>query len=124
MRAARGILWDLSDRRGIGDALLEADDDVRIELVESLVAIIKVAALQVVDHCKPSKLQWDNRVWPHTAHGKDNGKYFINIDSDGLFCAYRRQADGTIDIAFVKGKISTCAAAHQYCQTHFERSIL
>jgi hypothetical protein len=46
-KAARGIIADLSDRRGIKHAFNtnEIDEDVRIELVESLTAIILLAAL-------------------------------------------------------------------------------
>lgn len=42
-RAARGILADLSDRRGIKHELEMVDDDVRIELTESLAEIIRQA---------------------------------------------------------------------------------
>lgn len=42
--AARGILADLTDRRGIKWALQEIDEDVRAELVASLSEIIRAAA--------------------------------------------------------------------------------
>jgi hypothetical protein len=42
-RAARGILEDLGDRRGIKHELEMIDDDVRIELTESLAEIIRQA---------------------------------------------------------------------------------
>lgn len=42
--AARGILADLLDRRGVKYALEEVDHDVRVEMVESLANIIREAA--------------------------------------------------------------------------------
>jgi hypothetical protein len=42
--AARGVLADLSDRRGIKWELDKVDQDVRAELTESLSGIIRVAA--------------------------------------------------------------------------------
>jgi len=41
--AARGILADLSDRRGIRNELEKCDEDVRMELVKSLARIIRLA---------------------------------------------------------------------------------
>lgn len=43
-RAARGILSDLTDRRGIKHGFNNIDEDVRVELVGSLAAIIRQAA--------------------------------------------------------------------------------
>lgn len=45
-RAARGILSDLSDRRGVKWALQEVGEDVRAELVGSLAGIIRLAAAE------------------------------------------------------------------------------
>ena len=42
--AARGVLADLCDRRGVKHELREVDDDVRVELVASIAAIIRAAA--------------------------------------------------------------------------------
>lgn len=42
--AARGILSDLTDRRGIKWTLQEIEQDVRAELVSSLADIIRLAA--------------------------------------------------------------------------------
>lgn len=42
--AARGVLADLSDRRGIKWQLLEIDEGVRTEMVETLADIIREAA--------------------------------------------------------------------------------
>jgi len=42
--AARGILHDLTDRRGIKHGFCGVDEDVRKEIVESLAAIIREAA--------------------------------------------------------------------------------
>lgn len=42
--AARGVLADLNDRKGIKRELEEVDEEVRIELVESLAEIIRLAA--------------------------------------------------------------------------------
>jgi hypothetical protein len=42
--AARGVLADLCDRRGVKHELREVDDDVRVELVASVAAIIRAAA--------------------------------------------------------------------------------
>lgn len=41
--AARGVLADLGDRRGVGQELDDIDDDIRKELVEQLSQIIKLA---------------------------------------------------------------------------------
>jgi hypothetical protein len=41
--AARGILADLTDRRGIKQGFDEIDEDVRAEIVESLAEIIDLA---------------------------------------------------------------------------------
>ena len=45
-RAARGVLYNLSDRRGIKQGLqvLSIDEDTRIEIVDALAAIIREAA--------------------------------------------------------------------------------
>lgn len=43
--AARGIIADLTDRRGIKYGFNEVDEEVRIELVETLSAIIRTAAI-------------------------------------------------------------------------------
>lgn len=43
VRAARGVLADLSDRRGIKHELHEVDADVRAEIVQSLADIIRLA---------------------------------------------------------------------------------
>ncbi len=42
--AARGILADLTDRRGIKHGFDDIDEDVRIEMVASLAEIIRSAA--------------------------------------------------------------------------------
>lgn len=42
--AARGILYNLNDRRDIKDGFRDVDEDVRKEIVESLAAIIREAA--------------------------------------------------------------------------------
>lgn len=42
--AARGVLADLNDRRGIKDGFNEVDESVRAEIVQSLAEIIKLAA--------------------------------------------------------------------------------
>lgn len=42
--AARGVLADLTDRRGIRHAFDEIDEDIRVEIVESLADIIRTAA--------------------------------------------------------------------------------
>ncbi|PAL20200.1 hypothetical protein [Sphingopyxis sp. GW247-27LB] len=44
--AARGVLSDLNDRRGIKQGFLGLDEDIRAEIVSSLAAIIRVAAEQ------------------------------------------------------------------------------
>lgn len=41
--AARVILADLSGRRGVGDELEAINEDTRLELVQSLAAIIRLA---------------------------------------------------------------------------------
>ncbi len=38
---ARAIMADLSDRRGLGDELDQVDDDVREEILDAWVEIIK-----------------------------------------------------------------------------------
>jgi len=42
-RAARGILAELNDRRGIKHGLADIDQDTRGEIVETLAAIIRLA---------------------------------------------------------------------------------
>ena len=42
--AARGVLADLSDRRGIRHELDNFDEDVRAEIVQSIADIIRAAA--------------------------------------------------------------------------------
>lgn len=42
-RAALGVLADLTDRRGIKHELRNIDADIRVEIVESLAAIIRAA---------------------------------------------------------------------------------
>jgi hypothetical protein len=42
--AARGILADLTDRRGVKHELNGVDNDVRVELVETLADIIREAS--------------------------------------------------------------------------------
>lgn len=44
--AARGVLADLTDRRGIKHGFEGIDELVRVEIVESLAAIIRAAALR------------------------------------------------------------------------------
>lgn len=44
--AARGILYDLSDRRGIKHGFSGVDEDVRAEIAESLAAIIRAAHIK------------------------------------------------------------------------------
>jgi hypothetical protein len=46
--AARGVLADLCDRRGVKWELDKVDHDVRAELVESLAAIIRQAKADAV----------------------------------------------------------------------------
>jgi hypothetical protein len=46
--AARGVLADLSDRRGIKWELEKVDHDVRAELTESLAEIIRLAHKQAL----------------------------------------------------------------------------
>lgn len=41
--AARGVLADLQDRRDIKRPFEEIDEDVRVEIVEALAAIIRLA---------------------------------------------------------------------------------
>ena len=42
-RAALGILYDLSDRRGIKHELAAVDEGVRVDIVEALATIIRAA---------------------------------------------------------------------------------
>jgi hypothetical protein len=42
--AARGVIADLSDRGAIDNALGHIDEETRVEIVQSLAAIIRVAA--------------------------------------------------------------------------------
>lgn len=42
-RAARGVVADLTDRRGIKRGFEDIDEDVRTEIVNSLAAIIRLA---------------------------------------------------------------------------------
>ena len=42
-QAARGILYDLGDRGGIKHAFRDIDEDVRVDIVEAMAAIIRVA---------------------------------------------------------------------------------
>lgn len=48
-RAARGVLADLSDRRGISSKLDDIDHDVRSELVQSVAMIIRVSRGSIED---------------------------------------------------------------------------
>ncbi|WP_122423085.1 hypothetical protein [Pseudomonas viridiflava] len=41
--AARGVLADLEGRRGVGQELERVDDETRVELVQSVAEIIRVA---------------------------------------------------------------------------------
>lgn len=41
--AARGVLADLTDRRGIKWGFDDVDEDVRVEIVEAMAAIIRAA---------------------------------------------------------------------------------
>lgn len=43
-KAARGILADLRDRRGIKHALENIDEDIRKEIVEAIAAVIRESA--------------------------------------------------------------------------------
>lgn len=43
MRAALGVLYDLRDRSGIGNALDGIDDDIRLEITQKMANIIKAA---------------------------------------------------------------------------------
>ncbi len=47
--AARGIMADLTDRRGIKYSFDNIDEDVRIEMVETLAEIIRSAAQESQD---------------------------------------------------------------------------
>lgn len=46
VKAARGVLSNLSDRRGIKQELEQVDDDVREELIDTIAEIIRHAAIQ------------------------------------------------------------------------------
>lgn len=48
--AARGILADLGDRRGVKQELDAVDHDVRAELVQSMAAIIRLANENKADY--------------------------------------------------------------------------
>ncbi|RMT37171.1 hypothetical protein ALP50_200248 [Pseudomonas syringae pv. spinaceae] len=41
--AARGVLADLGDRRGVGQELEQVDDETRVELVQAVAEIIRLA---------------------------------------------------------------------------------
>jgi hypothetical protein len=41
--AARGVLADITDRRGVRQALDDVDHEIRAEIVESVAAIIRAA---------------------------------------------------------------------------------
>ncbi|HGY9634365.1 hypothetical protein ACLPJG_26655 [Pseudomonas aeruginosa] len=41
--AARGVLADLEGRRGVGQELEQVDDETRVELVQSVAEIIRLA---------------------------------------------------------------------------------
>lgn len=43
VKAARGILYNLSDRRGIKHELKTVDHDVRVEMVQTIADIIRTA---------------------------------------------------------------------------------
>jgi hypothetical protein len=45
-RAALGVLADLTDRRGVGHELTNVDLDIKVEIVETLAAIIREAGLR------------------------------------------------------------------------------
>lgn len=47
--AARGVLADLTDRRGIKDGFNDLDEDVRIEIVQSLADVIRAAPTAFAD---------------------------------------------------------------------------
>lgn len=47
--AARGILYDFLDRRGIKHGFSGIDEDVRTEIVQSMAAIIRAAAPPTCD---------------------------------------------------------------------------
>lgn len=51
--AARGILYDLSDRSGIKHGFSGIDEDVRKEIVEAIADIIRLAAPQPEQDAKP-----------------------------------------------------------------------
>jgi len=44
--AARGVLNNLEDRRGIRQELENIDEDIRVEIVESIAEIIRIAEKQ------------------------------------------------------------------------------
>lgn len=41
--AARGVLADLGDRRGVGQELEQVNDETRVELVQAVAEIIRLA---------------------------------------------------------------------------------
>jgi len=43
-KAARAILYDFSDRKGIKHALSDVDEEIRIEIVEAMASYIRRAA--------------------------------------------------------------------------------
>ena len=129
MQAARGILWNLSERRGIKQALLEIDSDIRAELVESLAAIIAAVAPQAtdgtneVDHGAPPELQWDTRRWPHTARGNDKDRYIVDVDSDGLFYSLVVNGEDINSTDVIDQCRFICTDAKQSCQIDYERKV-
>ncbi len=43
-RAARAIIAELGDRRGVGDELGDLDEEIRTEIIQSLTSIIRLAS--------------------------------------------------------------------------------
>lgn len=54
-RAARGVISNLSDRRGIGQGIGDFDEDVRKEIVATLADIIRVASEEKIPKKKAAK---------------------------------------------------------------------
>lgn len=74
-KAARGVIADLCDRRGIKWGFNDVDEDVRVEIVESLAEIIRVAKHH--PEVVPSVDELEGSVWFYSYHGYD--KNFVHI---------------------------------------------
>lgn len=47
-KAARGVLSDLCDRRGVKGQLEDCDEDIRIEIVDAMSDIIRLSASEII----------------------------------------------------------------------------